>query len=494
MRKLITLLYVALLLISSVGLEAQNDSLKNEYQKEFDDFLNSSQQAFNTFQSKNDSIFYNFLKQSWKEFRLMEKNRPAIPTPEEQPVMKQSKSFDKEIKPAERHKTILEDSGRQIRYNNVPGHYNKIDYVPDYYKLNFYGAIVKIPKTAFGSNVEGQVDQHVIAEYFKNNSSNETMLKIVDVLSTVAVNRNLNGYGFLKLLQQTAGHYYNHVNDQVLFTWLALLKAGYNAKVGYNSNNIYLFVDFDIPVFYYPYFESNGKRYYLFPFNDQLHNQQPVASFPGNYPGAQKPVSLVINHLPALPAKVETRVVYYNNDTVVLQYNENLKTFYDAYPDCDLSLYFPPSLSKIAVNSFDNYLKPLLSGKTEVQKINLLLDFLQKGFPYAADEKQFGKEKYLFAEETVAVPYSDCEDRAILLSHLIGYFTKLETIGLVFSDHVTLAVKLHETIQGTYIKYNGSSYYICDPTFIGSKLGMIMPEYAESNPEIINFARNYNIN
>jgi len=247
-------------------------------------------------------------------------------------------------------------------------------------------------------------------------------------------------------------------------------------------------------VFYYSYFENNGKRYYLIPFAGQNKLNQPVTSFPENYPGDQHPVSLILSRSPEISAKVEIRSIYYKNDTVFLKYNQNLKLFYESYPDCDLSLYFPPAPSKIALSSLAGYLNPLLKGKSTTEQVNLLLDFMQKGFPYAMDEKQFGKEKYMFAEETIAYPYSDCEDRAILLSHLINYFTGLQTIGLVFPEHVSLAVKLPESIDGTYVEYNKHKYYICDPTYIGSKLGMIMPEFANTSPEIISFESNYKSN
>jgi len=165
MKKITTLIYYIFLLFSSFDGMTQNDTLKNEYQKEFDDFLNSSQQEFNTFQSKNDSIFYGFLKQNWKEFKTMEKTRSEIPKPEEQPVIKPTKkSIDTEIKPVGEHKTMMEDSGRQIRYNNVPDNYNKVNYIPNYTRLNFYGAIVKIPKVEFESYSTEPVNQNEIAE------------------------------------------------------------------------------------------------------------------------------------------------------------------------------------------------------------------------------------------------------------------------------------------------------------------------------------------
>ncbi len=494
MKNFTPLLLLISLLFASFGLTAQVDTLKNEYQKEFDEFLNSSQQEFSTFKTKNDSVFYNFLKQSWQEFGLMETTRPVPPKPVEQPVMKETKPSEHEIEPAGEHKTIMEDTGRQIRYNSISETKGKFKNVSNYKTMNFYGAVIHIPKTVFEHYSNDNIDQNRIADFFRTYAGNDSFLNIVDVLKSVSSNHKLNGYGYLRLVQQTASNYFSTTNDQVLFTWLTLLKSGYDAKVGYNKQNIYLLVCFDTPVFYYSFFENNGKRYYLIPFDGQNKINQPVTSFPKNYPGNQNAVSLIITSNPEIPAKIGTRSLRYHYDTVLLKYNQNLKAFFDAYPDCDLSLYFPPAPSKIALSSLSDYLNPLLKGKSTIEQVNLLLDFMQKGFPYATDEKQFGKEKYMFAEETIAYPYSDCEDRAILLSHLIDYFIGLKTIGLVFPEHVSLAVQIPGNIDGTFIEYSNQKYYICDPTYIGSKLGMIMPEFVNTSPEIISFESNYKSN
>ncbi len=475
-----------LLLISTIRLNAQ-DTINNHYQQEFDDFVNGIQQEFNTFKTKNDSVFYNFLKQNWQEFKLMETTRISTPKPVEQPVIKKAKQKPVKITPSGEHKTILEDSGRQIRYNNIYKVNSNLENAPAYNTLNFYGISVKIPETDFEWNSAKTVDKDQIAAFFKTFAGNDHFLQIIKILQSTAETQNLNGYGYLRLVQKTAAKYFNQTNNQVLFTWLALLKSGYDAKVGYNNQNIYLLVNFDTQVYYYSYIENEGKRYYLIPFSYQNKLKQPITSFPESYPGSKNPVSLIITQTPALPVTVKTRTLFYDSDTVFLKYNKNLKDFFGTYPDCDLSLYFVPAPSIIALRSLANYLNPLLKGKTTVEKVNILMDFMQRGFPYATDEKQFGKEKYMFAEETIAYPYSDCEDRAILLSHLIGFFTGQKTIGLAFPGHISLAVSLPGDIAGSYIEHDKKRYYICDPTYIGSKVGMIMPEYANSKPKIITF-------
>lgn len=56
-----------------------------------------------------------------------------------------------------------------------------------------------------------------------------------------------------------------------------------------------------------------------------------------------------------------------------------------------------------------------MAGKGEREAAELLLHYLHRAFPYKTDEAQFGIERTLFAEEMYYYPYSDCEDRSILL-------------------------------------------------------------------------------
>jgi hypothetical protein len=272
-----------------------------------------------------------------------------------------------------------------------------------------------------------------------------------------------------------------------LFTWLALLKTNYDAIVGYGNNDIFLLVHFDVPAYYISNFEKDGKRYYVIPLPGQENRQQAIVAYQGNYPEPLNPVTLRIRENPLLMDELKTREILYKDKSVPINYNQNIVDFYNDYPACELSIYFPPPLSQWALKSLDSYFKPVLKDKTKTGQVSVLLDFVQTGFPYKTDEQQFGIENYLFAEETIFNKFSDCEDRAILLAQLIQHFTGLKTIGLVFPGHVSLAVNLPDEIEGSYINYNESKYYICDPTYIGSKLGMMMPEFEKLQAEIIDF-------
>jgi hypothetical protein len=42
---------------------------------------------------------------------------------------------------------------------------------------------------------------------------------------------------------------------------------------------------------------------------------------------------------------------------------------------------------------------------------------------------------------------------------------------------MAVAVNLPETIKGDHLIINTEKYYVCDPTYIGSTIGMSIPKY-----------------
>jgi len=244
---------------------------------------------------------------------------------------------------------------------------------------------------------------------------------------------------------------------------------------------------FDVPIFYNSYFISNNKKYFIIPFNSQKGDVESVRSYDGEYPSELSRLSLYFQNLPSFTNMPAYREVQYHDDTITLAYNSNLKDYYSSYPECDLSVYFPPPLSNIAISSLSEYIVPKLKNKTEVEKVNFLLDFIQYAIDYKTDVEQFGSENYLFAEESIFYPYADCEDRAVLLAQLVKHFLGLKTIAIIYPGHVSLGVNINETIDGTSVVYDNHNYYIADPTYIGAKIGMVMPEYENTTPEVIEF-------
>jgi hypothetical protein len=177
----------------------------------------------------------------------------------------------------------------------------------------------------------------------------------------------------------------------------------------------------------------------------------------------------------------------FRDSVIQIKLNKNYIDFYKTYPHCELNIYFGTPLSCTAFKSLDKYLKPMFLGMGEPRIVSILLDFVQHSIAYGTDDEQFGKERYLFAEESFFYPFSDCEDRSILMARLVERYTNLKSIGLDYPGHVSLAVEQPETTKGTFIRYNNKKFVICDPTYINAGIGMLPPELNKFKPEIVIF-------
>ena len=148
-------------------------------------------------------------------------------------------------------------------------------------------------------------------------------------------------------------------------------------------------------------------------------------------------------------------------------------------------MYFVADVNMATGNPLLQQLKPLVEGKSEQDAVNLLLRFVQTAFKYKTDEGQFGIENYLFPEETLYYPYSDCEDRSVFFAWLVRNLLGLEVIGLDYPGHIAAAVNFNETVRGDAIRFNNKRYVVTDPTYVNASAGMTMPDFKNKRPDVI---------
>ena len=139
---------------------------------------------------------------------------------------------------------------------------------------------------------------------------------------------------------------------------------------------------------------------------------------------------------------------------------------------------------KIKRNLYPN-LKKQISGKTELEAANILLNFVQTAFDYQTDQEQFGYERPLFGDELFFYPYSDCEDRSILYSILVHDLLHLDVVMLLYPGHLATAVRFTDEVPGYYFMVNGGKYVLCDPTYIGAPVGDCMPQFVGTAAEVV---------
>jgi hypothetical protein len=189
------------------------------------------------------------------------------------------------------------------------------------------------------------------------------------------------------------------------------------------------------------------------------------------------------------PKKYEEKELQFsyqdNNYNFRVRLNPDVKNIFANYPVADYQLYFSMPLSSETYGSLIPQLKEAVSDMGVRQGVDYLMRFTRYAFNYQPDRAHFGKEKRMFAEQTLLYEGSDCEDRAALFFYLVKELYQLPMIVLAYPEHVTVAVKFDKPI-GTPILYNGQKYTICEPTpqKRDVPLGRISKELVNSSYEV----------
>lgn len=281
-------------------------------------------------------------------------------------------------------------------------------------------------------------------------------------------------------------------NAAALWVWAMLVKSGYAARIGYNDREIFLMLPSDDLLYDVPQLRIDGQRYYLLNARDR-ERLGSLRTYTGQHPEATQAMTFNLSQMPRLASDTETRTLSFFYDgtthTVPVQYNPTVLRYLEDYPKAELRILFQSGMSTEAHTAMLNALRPLVEGRDEVDAVNLLLRFVQKGFEYKVDEDSFGEERFLFPEETLGMPYSDCEDRSVLFAYLVRHLLDLQTVALRYPRHVATGVRLEETtpddVPGTHLEVDGHTYVMADPTYIDATLGMAMPFVIGETPEII---------
>lgn len=470
--------------------QAQVDTIFDTSLRDFENYRKSADYDFIKFKTQNDSAFLKFLEQTWQEFEIFRNAQPVKPKPKNQPTLQSEPQNDKKsidyIIPEQTSFVINEEEGI-------------IDTAIQEFKIKDYksSAILK-SISIFGSNANLfyypsklprliSINEKSIYTFYKELLTNNTIWDYnINALEKLKLTSNFNDWGYFMILSKAAESIFNNRNEEILFIWYALIKSGYCLKVGYNNGSLYLLVPSKQILYGIPFLTDKGLQYYILNYEDN----QPVhlKTYQGFFTDSAKVFSFKMSGIPLINnEKAEGRELNFNQERVNLIFNKSYLDFLNIYPQCDLNIYFDLPLSSSNLTILSKLFLPMFQGKTNVEKINILLAFIQKAIPYRTDQEQFGKERYMFAEECLFYPFSDCEDRTVLLSQLVKYFTGLPCIGLEFNDHITLAVNFPEEVKGTYILYQGQKFFICDPTYINAKSGMLPPDLEKEKPLVITF-------
>ncbi len=343
--------------------------------------------------------------------------------------------------------------------------------------LTLYGTdvIVHIPQKKVRLD---NVSQREIADAWQRLADKDFDNLLADCLQA-RDELKLCDWAYLSLLQIVAQTLCGQTNAATLLQGYLYIQSGYKMRFAtVNDSRLVLLIASQFVIYNHPYFDIDGEKYFAFEPVDG-----DVMICPAAYQGEQ-PMSLLIYEEPELAfSKSEQRkLVDKSGLQTEVCVNTNLLELYDSYPSGQYGDIFGSRWAVYANAPFDELvktalyppLKQAISGKSDYEAANILLNYVQTAFVYEYDNVVWGDDRAFFAEETLFYPYSDCEDRSILFSRLVRDLLGLKVVLVYYPNHLAAAVRFNSAVQGDYVIVDDQRYTIADPTYIGAPIGNTM--------------------
>lgn len=447
----------------------------------------AEKKEFLQYKDQRDKEFTDFLKAQWKPVDIVKGNvRDEAPKPVVMPVAKPQPEVSAPIS-----KPVIVSVPEPMV---APIAVAPIIVLPEGRpaRIDFYGkALTFYYDSALQQRLSGAINKEAISHYWSKLSRAD----YEDVLTQLQQQKKslqLNDWAYASMINKLAIKINRgHRNESALLSWFFLAKSGYRARVAYNSGFVYLLIPSEQQMFEIPYFTFANKRYYAAEFDGAKQKLGKVFTYDGEYPATTKDFDMHVSSVVAASDQAERRHLSFKFEgraySIEVSYDRGRIKFLRSYPQLNLSLYFSSGVYKTTATPLQQQLALAMKGMSEQQAVNFLLRFVQTSLKYETDQQQFGEENYLFPEETLFYPYSDCEDRAVLFAWLVHSLLKLEVIGLDYPGHVAAAVHFNEPVKGDGLTYQGKRFVVTDPTFINARIGMTMPDFKKYKPSVIRY-------
>jgi hypothetical protein len=472
MNRLICAIFtIALLLSMSSTLSSQTfDDFKKQIREEYNTFEKETQQKFDDFVTQIDKEFADYLINGFGTYSMERKSSKSIPNPEIIPEAEDIETtgdiIDIEIhKPQTTYQGLAVPGIKKNESNNFDTKRINVDFLgwPLYFDVDsdFFSYNPIEPSAVGISNMW---------ESFSKLNYNHFLYQISEVANIL----NLNQWGYYQLIKECTEQIYpSDSNMQVLSQWVLLSRSRYKAKIGFNNSQVFLLIPSIYNLYETDFIVINGANYYVLNGNGNT-----IETYENDFPESDIIMNVCINKPfntnPINKARDYNFKYKGKKYSVKLKYDEEMIRFYNTIPLSDIDIYFNSVVSKLTEKSVKEAFTPILSGKSEVESVNILLSFAQQAFGYKSDIYAYGTEKYLFADEVLHYTFSDCEDRSVIFSYLVKTLLNKEIVAISFPGHMATAINFSEDVEGAHFIHDDKTFVIADPTFSGAPAGILL--------------------
>lgn len=489
-------LYIATLILwTNIFASSQSWKEFHEYTEqikmEFQEYKKKQETEFERFRNTRNKEFASYLKETWKTYsssparRPKERPEPIVPVIYDGGQIKESPErlpLPKVIPPL----PMIED----IPLTIVP----KPDLVQEknLYSILFYNTVCYIHDIPDKNIYLNNLTEQAVGECWELLSDNKYTVWIDDCVR-LKNDLNLCDWAYIKLIETISAHIFPESHDiQVIFSTFLLVQTGYDVKVCRIGQNLSTLFHTNDKLFLRKYYIINGKNYYP---TQIVKQSDDIKTYPFDFSSKSIPIRVIMNKYLLFAHGTTDKQPYSSAkwkgaSPFNISINPSVIQFYEEYPLCEWNLYGQAAVSP----EFNELILPvfgdLIVGKSQIEAVNILLDYVQHGFAYKTDNNQFGYEKPFFIEENFYYPFNDCEDRAILFARLVHDLLKMEVIYLRYPGHLATAVLFTEPVEGDAVVVDEKHYIVCDPTYIGAPVGKSMPHYRTVQAEVVHLQLN----
>lgn len=472
---------------------------------EFRGFIDTKQKEFDEFRRQKNEEFARFMEQgNWKVYQQQEILKKTVEK-ELRPVIYKDDGQKKEHKQQYSEIVPFKQTVPQIQPKPiVPIKPN--DDKQSYGSFTFYGTRMK---ARWGDldifKLEG-TNEKALANSFRKLTDARYNNLLSDCLS-LRDNYSLCDWAYYQMLDSLASAICGKGSNEAMFLKGVLYQqSGYTMRFALEptSKRLHLLVKIDGIAYDTPQFAIDGKTFHLF---GKAREQLTVC--PMAY-SEEQDMSMSVSSLPRFEfnlssmKRIKSKSYRFVVETAVninqVHFMQDYPTTYDGKDMMTRWAYYANTPVSEEVRQFIYpQLKELLKNTNDLMAVNMLLDWVQQpsdeeikttrgtqtGFPYMNDDMVWGHDRAFFAEETFYYPGSDCEDHAILFSHLVRDLLGLDVVLVYYPKHLATAVCFNSNVEGDYIMVGNRKFVVADPTFSGAPVGETMPSCVGKGTKVI---------
>ena len=303
----------------------------------------------------------------------------------------------------------------------------------------------------------------------------------------------LNDFLFYKMARNATQIIYegSSRNAQELTLYQLLLDAGFDARLTYRGNKVYVNVHTEEDLFEVPIIDVRGKPYAnVSCMGGDCSGRQRLFIYDEQPNPRGRSFGFQLNRWPSLavqPEEKQLRFQYHGvPQDLTVTFDRTMVDIMRDYPFIHEYCYLETPLSATLSESLLPQLRAYMKGLDQQQQLELLASFTRSAFQYKEDNEYFGRSKPMVPEELFGYSYSDCEDRSALFFALVRDLMDLPMAVIAYDDHLTVAVG-SETLPGDSFRYEGRRYVFADPTGPrnSSRIGQIPPGYEDKYFSVI---------